>query len=84
MRKKEKATEAAPHTNKNICIRATIKALFRTGKKLTAKKINQLTKRCLIVKEPGQKSQMAKLAGALHHVTHTKRMESLQAIYICR
>ena len=48
MRKKEKATFAAPNTNrgkdsKNICIRATIKALFRTGKKLTAKKINQLT-----------------------------------------
>ena len=43
MRKKEKATFAAPNTNrgkdsKNICIRATIKALFRTGKKLTAKK----------------------------------------------
>ena len=49
MRKKEKATEAAPHTNrgkdtKNICIRATVKALFRTGKKFTAKRINQLTR----------------------------------------
>lgn len=49
MKKKEKATEAAPHTNrgkdsKNICIRATIKALFRSGKKFTARKINQLTR----------------------------------------
>ncbi len=48
MAKKEKATEAAPHTNrgkdiKNICIGSSIKELFRTGKKLTAKKINQLT-----------------------------------------
>lgn len=49
MKTKEKATEAAnPHAlgdknNKNICIRATIKALFRSGKKFTAKKINQLT-----------------------------------------
>ena len=48
MNKKEKATFAAPSTNggkdtKNICIRATIKALFRTGKKFTAKRINQLT-----------------------------------------
>lgn len=48
MRKKEKATFAAPNTNrgkdsKNICIRATVKALFRSGKKLTARKINQLT-----------------------------------------
>ncbi len=48
MRKKEKATFAAPNTNgdkdnKNICIRATIKALFRSGKKFTAKRINQLT-----------------------------------------
>ena len=49
MRKKEKATFAAPNTNgdkdnKNICIRATIKALFRSGKKITAKRINQLTR----------------------------------------
>lgn len=49
MNKKEKATEAAPSSNrgkdnKNICIRATIKALFRTGKKFTAKRINQLTR----------------------------------------
>ena len=49
MNKKEKATFAAPNTNggkdnKNICIRATIKALFRTGKKFTARKINQLTR----------------------------------------
>lgn len=48
MAKKEKATFAAPNTNvdkdsKNICIIATIKALFRTGKKFTAKAINQLT-----------------------------------------
>lgn len=48
MKKKEKATFAAPSTNggevtKNICIRATIKALFRSGKKFTAKRINQLT-----------------------------------------
>ena len=48
MRKRKKATFAAPSTNggevtKNICIRATIKALFRTGKKFTAKRINQLT-----------------------------------------
>ena len=48
MKKKEKATFAAPSTNrgkdnKNICIRATIKALFRSGKKFTAKAINQLT-----------------------------------------
>ena len=49
MAKKEKATEAAnpqrsgSKDNKNICIRATIKALFRSGKKFTAKKINQLT-----------------------------------------
>lgn len=48
MRKKEKATFAAPSTNggevtKNICIRATIKVLFRSGKKFTAKRINQLT-----------------------------------------
>lgn len=49
MAKKEKATEAANHRhfgnkdNKNICIRATTKALFRSGKKFTAKKINQLT-----------------------------------------
>ena len=49
MRKKEKATFAAPSTNggevtKNICIRATIKVLFRSGKKFTAKSINQLTR----------------------------------------
>lgn len=49
MAKKEKATVAANPQHlggkdiKNICIIATIKALFRTGKKLTAKKINQLT-----------------------------------------
>ena len=48
MTQRKKATEAAPHTNrdkdsKNICISSAIKALFRTGKKLTAKKINQLT-----------------------------------------
>lgn len=48
MRKRKKATEAAPNTNrgkdnKNICIRATIKVLFRSGKKFTAKRINQLT-----------------------------------------
>lgn len=49
MTKKEKAAEAAnpQHSeckdSKNICIRATIKALFRSGKKFTAKKINQLT-----------------------------------------
>lgn len=49
MRKKEKATEAANpqpfggKDSKNICIRATIKALFRSGKKFTARKINQLT-----------------------------------------
>ena len=47
---KEKATEAAnPHDlgdkdNKNICIKATIKALFRSGKKFSARKINQLTR----------------------------------------
>ena len=47
---KEKATEAAnpQHSgskdNKNICIRATIKALFLSGKKFTARKINQLTR----------------------------------------
>lgn len=46
---KEKATGAAnpqrsgSKDNKNICIRATIKALFRSGKKLTARKINQST-----------------------------------------
>ena len=49
MRKRKKATEAAPSTNrgkdnKNICIRATIKVLFRSGKKFTAKRINQLTR----------------------------------------
>lgn len=48
MTQRKKATEAAPHTNrgkdsKNICIIATIKALFCTGKKFTAKKINQIT-----------------------------------------
>ena len=48
MAKKQKATFAAPHTNrgkdiKNICISSAIKELFRTGKKLTAKKINQFT-----------------------------------------
>ena len=49
MRKKEKATEAANpqrlggKDSKNVCIRSTIKALFCTGKKLTAKSINQLT-----------------------------------------
>lgn len=48
MTKKEKATEAAPHTNrgkdiKNICIDSSIKELFRTRKKFTARKINQLT-----------------------------------------
>lgn len=48
MAKKEKATFAAPNTNrdkdiKNICISSAIRELFRTGKKLTAKKINQLT-----------------------------------------
>lgn len=48
MTQRKKATEAAPYTNrgkdsKNICISSAIKALFRTGKKLTAKKINQLT-----------------------------------------
>ena len=47
MKTKEKATEAANpqlsecKDNKNI--RSTIKALFRTGKKFTAKRINQLT-----------------------------------------
>ena len=47
---KEKATKAANpqrsgnKDNKNICIRATIKALFRSGKKFTARKINQLTR----------------------------------------
>lgn len=46
---KEKATEAAnpqrsgSKDNKNICIRAMIKGLFRTGKRFTARKINQLT-----------------------------------------
>ena len=46
---KEKATEAANpqrsggKDNKNICIRTTIKALFRSGKKFTAMRINQLT-----------------------------------------
>lgn len=50
MRKKEKATEAAnPQLSvckdiKNICVRSTIKALFRSGKKFTARKINQLTR----------------------------------------
>ena len=50
MTKKEKAAEAANHRhseskdNKNIFIRAAIKALFRTGKKFTARKINQLTR----------------------------------------
>ena len=50
MGKKEKAAEAANHKHfgskdsKNICIRATIKSLFRSGKKFTAKKINQLTR----------------------------------------
>lgn len=48
MRKKEKATEAAPHTNRgkdsdNIPIIKTIQSLFMTGKKFTAKRINQLT-----------------------------------------
>lgn len=49
MRKKEKATVAANpqpfggEDSKNICIRSKIKTLFRTGKKLTAKSINQLT-----------------------------------------
>ena len=49
MAKKEKATVAANpqpfggKDSKNICIRATIKALFRSGKKFTARKINQLT-----------------------------------------
>ena len=48
MRKKEKATEAANpqlsecKDNKNI--RSTIKALFRTGKKFTAQRLNQLTR----------------------------------------
>ena len=48
MVKKEKATLAANpqlsecKDNKNI--RSTIKALFRTGKKFTARKINQLTR----------------------------------------
>ena len=49
MNTQKKATEAAPSTNggkdtKNICIRATIKVLFRSGKKFTAKRINQLTR----------------------------------------
>ena len=50
MKTKEKATKAANpqrsgnKDNKNICIRATIKALFRSGKKFTARKINQLTR----------------------------------------
>ena len=50
MRKRKKATEAAnpqrsgSKDNKNICIRATIKVLFRSGKKFTAKRINQLTR----------------------------------------
>lgn len=49
MRKKEKATEAANpqpfggKDSKNICIRSAIKDLFRTRKKFTARKINQLT-----------------------------------------
>lgn len=48
MRKRKKATEAAPNTNvgkdtQNICIRTAIKNLFRSGKKFTAKRINQLT-----------------------------------------
>ena len=49
MVKKEKATLAAnpKHRmckgNKNICIRSTVKALFCSGKKFTARKINQLT-----------------------------------------
>lgn len=49
MAKKEKATEAANpqpfggKDSKNICIRSAIKNLFRSGKKLTAKSINQLT-----------------------------------------
>lgn len=49
MAKKEKATVAANPQHlggkysKNICIGSSIKELFRTGKKLTAKKINQLT-----------------------------------------
>lgn len=48
MAKKEKATFAAPNTNvgkysKNVCIRSAIKDLFRTRKKFTARKINQLT-----------------------------------------
>lgn len=49
MAKKEKATVAANPQHlggkysKNVCIRATIKALFRSGKKFTAKRINQLT-----------------------------------------
>lgn len=50
MEKKEKATEAANpqlsecKDSKNICIRSAIKNLFRSGKKFTAKKINQLTR----------------------------------------
>lgn len=50
MKTKEKATEAANpqrsggKDNKNICIRTTIKALFRSGKKFSARKINQLTR----------------------------------------
>ncbi len=48
METRKAAITAAPNTNrgkdsKNICIGSSIKELFRTGKKLTAKKINQLT-----------------------------------------
>lgn len=50
MKTREKATEVANlqrsgnKDNKNICIRATIKALFRSGKNFAARKINQLTR----------------------------------------
>ena len=48
MAERKKATEAAPETgNKDSAknrIRATVRALFRTGKKLTAKDINNFTK----------------------------------------
>lgn len=47
MAERKKATEAAPETgnkdNTKNRIRATVRSLFRSGKRLTAKDINNLT-----------------------------------------
>ena len=47
MRKRKKGDRSRPEDQREQryekCIRATIKVLFRSGKKFTAKRINQLT-----------------------------------------